>query len=79
MIRGESDDVVELAQVGDLIVDAEICGTGHALGVEPAAREAVIIGTLDITGQRIADDDAVLAGDAVDVGKDIVRRFNHGF
>ena len=78
MIRRGSDDVVELAQVGDLIVDAQICGTGHALGVEPAAREAVIVGTLDITGQRIADDDAVIPGDAVDVGKDIVEILGMG-
>ena len=78
MTEGVSDDVEELPQVGDLVVDAEIRGAGNALGVIPAAREAVIVSALDVAGERIADDDAVLAGDAVDVGKDIVEILSAG-
>ena len=78
MTEGISDDVEELPQVGDLVVDAEIRGAGNALGVIPAAREAVIVGALDVAGERIADDDAVLAGDAVNVGKDIVEIIGAG-
>ena len=70
-------NVVKLPQIADLVVHAQTLRLRRFLRIEPAARKPVVVRTLNVARERIADDQTIFPRNAVDVGEHIVKVF-HG-
>ena len=73
----EIHDRQQLRQVPNLVVDADSIGPGQTPGIIPAAGNAVVVGPLQVTGGGVANEQAILPGDAGDTGENIVK-LGHG-
>ena len=60
-------------QVPNLVVDAHSIGPGQTPGIIPAAGNAVVVGPLQVTGGGVANEQAILSGDAGNTGENIVK------
>ena len=68
-----SHQVIQLPQILDLIVDPQITRSSRLLGIVPAAGNPGVVGAAYVAGQRVSHQQAVVPGNAVDMGKDIVK------